>query len=191
MFVVKTLKLSNGTASSGNSYYSAWAYRFHFGWKVTWLVTEHHWKELGSIFFTLSLHLFICIYQMRSEPSPLWAKWSQLSQPFLRRDGQDSSSSLWPFNGLSLVVPLSPESHTALQGQPHWAKGKYSCQRPSLGLKSKDWFPNTTPNNPDCMHLVLFLSIRQAIFSGVSMHDPFHIWNITIKWILHLFSSSS
>ena len=46
-------------------------------------VTGHHWKVPGSICFTLSLQVFICIDEIRPEPSLLQAEQSQLSWPFL------------------------------------------------------------------------------------------------------------
>lgn len=116
MFVVKTLKLSNWTTNSGSSYCSAWPYRFYFALEshfiCHWAPLRRAWIHLSSSHFASSIYyihwsdLFIIyIDQMHSEPSPLWTKWSQLSQPLIRRDGQDSYSSLWPFNGPSLVVP--------------------------------------------------------------------------------------
>lgn len=59
---------------------------------------------------------------------------------------------------------LSYVCNTPGAASPALSQGKYSYQGPSLGLGNKDWLPNTIPNNPGCMHLVCFLSIRQATF---------------------------
>lgn len=85
MFVVKTLKLSNWTSNSGNSHCSAWAYSFYF-WLESHLTC--HWAPLKRAWIHLLYTFPSAIYkidQMHSEPSLLWAKWSQLSQPFSER----------------------------------------------------------------------------------------------------------
>lgn len=165
MSVVKTVKLSNWKASSGNSYCSAGVYRFSF------LVGKSLDLSLSTTEKSLdpcSLHwlqLFIYIDQMHSElngPSSVSLPSGEMVKILNHLCGP-SMDSLQYF--LMSLVLRSPELHRVLQGQPHqhWVKGKYSYQGPSRGLKNKRWIPNTIPNNSDFIHLVCFLKVLDKL----------------------------
>ena len=44
-------------------------------------VTGHHWKELGPILLTPTFQIFVSIYKVPSQPSPLQAEQAQLPHP--------------------------------------------------------------------------------------------------------------
>lgn len=88
---------------------------------VSCLVTGHHWKQLGSIFFAPSLQVFTDFDKITPDPPLLQAEQSQLSQPLLPGEVlQSFSPSLDSHHYVHVSLGLgSPELNTAPQVQAH------------------------------------------------------------------------
>lgn len=57
--------------------------KFQFGPNASCSGSWHHWKEIGSILFESSLHVYIHIDKIPPKPSPLQSEKSQFPQSFL------------------------------------------------------------------------------------------------------------